>query len=84
MNKTPLTFEQYIQEYFPHYEIDKDNADVIQKCHCGRAGTKNWKKAENYICTRGYLYAGRWAPAKQTYFICSVCTWGGILQTYFI
>lgn len=68
MNKTPLTFEQYIQEYFPHYEIDKDNADVIQKVSLWASRDKELEKSGELYLHKGLFICGPVGTGKTDLF----------------
>jgi hypothetical protein len=68
MDNLPLDFEQYVQEYFPQYDIDKDNIDVIKKVSLWAKRDKEFEKDGEYYLHKGLFICGPVGTGKTDLF----------------
>jgi len=68
MTNLPLDFEQYVRQYFPQYNIDSDNGDVIQNVSLWAKRDKEFEKDGKLYLHKGLFICGPVGTGKTDLF----------------
>ena len=68
MSNLPLDFEQYVRQYFPQYDIDNDNSDVIQNVSLWAKRDMEFEKDGKLYLHKGLFICGPVGTGKTDLF----------------